>query len=249
MTNSSSSNTGLIVGIVAITVLLFVGLVFLLSRVPGGNTVPGQENVTFSDAADPAVGPEQAKVTVHMYEDFECPACQVSHPIIKQVMEAYKDRVRFVWKDFPLESIHPAARISANAARCAQVQGKFWEYQDQLFQTRNWISASDKVEAFVGLARNVAGLNADQFRSCVASKAQDGLVAKSISEGFMNRVDATPTFFVGTSRVFAMPLADWKRTLDTALAQTVPVVAPTSTIPVVPMAPTTTTVGAATGTR
>jgi protein-disulfide isomerase len=205
--------------------------------------------VTFSDAADPAVGPENAKVTVHMYEDFECPACQVSHPIIKQVIDTYKDRVRFVWKDFPLESIHPVARISANAARCAQVQGKFWEYQEQLFQTRGWISAGDKVEAFAGLARNIAGLNVDQFRSCVASKAQDSLVAKSINEGFMNRVDATPTFFVGTSRVFAMPFVDWKRTLDAALAQATPVVSPTSTVPVVPVASTGTTMGTATATR
>ncbi len=228
--NSSSSNnsTGIVVGIIAVTIALFAGLVFLLTRVPSDAPGTGNENVTFSDGADPAVGPADAAVTVHMYEDFECPACAASHPIMKQVMAAYKDRVRFVWKDFPLETIHPVARPSANAARCAQVQGKFWEYQDQLFQTRGWVSASNKTEAFVNLAKNIAGLNQDQFKTCVEQKAQDGLVAANIREGFSNQVNATPTFFVNQRRQFAMAYPDWKTTLDAALAA-VPSLAPVVT--------------------
>lgn len=245
MNSSSSNNTGLIVGIVVITIALFAGLVFLLTSLPSGTGTPGNEAVSFSDASDPAIGPEQSSVTVHMYEDFECPACITSHAIIKQVIATYQDRVRFVWKDFPLETIHPAARPSANAARCAQVQGKFWEYQEQLFTQRDWVKAANKREAFVSLAKNVAGLNQDQFRACVDSKAQDGLIAASIREGFANKVNATPTFFVNKKREFAMGFVDWKRVLDAELAAagSAPVPAPsvtTTTAPTVPVTSSTT---------
>lgn len=228
MNSSSSSNAGLIVGIVAITVFLFAGLVFLLTRLPSDSGGSVAEKVSFSDEADPSIGPAAAPVAIHMYEDFECPACAASHPVVKQVVEAYKDRVRFVWKDFPLESIHPAARPSANAARCAQVQGKFWEYQEQLFTLRDWVSASKKTDAFVALAKNVTGLNENQFRTCVEGKTQDGLVAANIREGFANAVNATPTFFVNNTRKFAMSFADWKKLLDAALLESAATVTPTA---------------------
>ncbi len=219
MNSSSSNNTGLIAGIIVVTIALFAGLIFLLTRLPADGGTSGNENVTFTDTSSSSVGPSDAKVVVHMYEDFECPACAASYPIVKQVIEAYKDRIRFVWKDFPLESIHPVARPSANAARCAQVQGKFWEFQDQLFQLRSWVTASNKTDAFVTLAKNVAGLDQNAFKSCVDSKAQDGLVAADIREGFANNVNATPTFFVNQHRYFGMPFAEWKRILDAALLE------------------------------
>lgn len=230
--SSSSSGTGLIVGIVVVTVALFAGLVFLLTSLPSTPGGQGGENVSFSDINDPSIGSAASGVTVRMYEDFECPACAASHPILKQVIETYKDRVQFVWKDFPLETIHPAARPSANAARCAQVQGKFWEYQDQLFQSRNWITASNKTDAFVALAKNIQDINEEQFRTCVQSKAQDGLVAATIREAFANNVSATPTFFVNNRRVFGMGVADWKQVLDGALAEaSAATPSPTSTTP------------------
>lgn len=219
MNSSSNTNTGLLVGIIGITIALFGGLIFLLTRLPSDTPgIGGDENVTFSDAADPAVGPATAPVTVRMYEDFECPACAASHPVVKQVIESYKDRVRFVWKDFPLESIHKTARASADAARCAQQQNKFWEYQELLFQSRDWVTAANKNEAFVNLAKTVVGLNQDQFKTCVEQNAADGAVATTISEGFANKVNATPTFFVNKQRQFAMGFADWKKVLDAALA-------------------------------
>lgn len=219
MNSQSSSNTGLIAGIVVVTIALFTGLVFLLMRLPADSALPQDENVTFSDAADPSVGPADASIVVHMYEDFECPACAASHPIMNQVVEKFKDRIRFVWKDFPLETLHPAARPSANAARCAQVQGKFWDYQEKLFTLRDWVKATNRTEAFVNLAKNIAGLNQDQFKACVEASAQDSLVAAGIREGFANKVSATPTFFVNKRRQFAMPLAEWEKVLNAALAE------------------------------
>lgn len=216
--SSRSSNTALIVGIVAISIAMFGGLIFLLARLPSEGGTGRDESVTFNDANDPSIGPVDAAVTVHMYEDFECPACQASNPPLAQTMTAFKDRVRFVWKDFPLESIHSKARPSANAARCAQDQGKFWEYHDQLFAFRDWIQASDKTAPFIALAKNVAGLNQEQFATCIASNMRDGLVTAGLREGLANNVSATPTFFVNNVRQFAMSAADWKKTLDAALA-------------------------------
>lgn len=216
--SSRSSNTGLIAGIIIVSIALFGGLIFLLVRLPSESGIVRNETVAFNDANDPSIGPADAKVTVHMYEDYECPACQAANPPLAQTIEAYKDRVRFVWKDFPLESIHPAARPSANAARCAQDQGKFWEYHDQLFALRGWVTNKDRISAFTALAKNIAGLNQDQFATCLSSKAKDGLVAANIREALANNVSATPTFFVNQTRQFAMSAPDWKQTLDAALA-------------------------------
>ena len=226
--NTSSSNTGLIAGIIVVTVALFAGLVYVLVKLPSDVSVNQAENVTFNDVADPSVGPTSTPVVVHMYEDFECPACQASNGPLEQAIAAYKDRVRFVWKDFPLESLHPTAHAAADAARCAQAQGKFWEYHDLLFRLRDWIKATDKTGTFAAMAKNITGLDQAAFSACVAANAQDTKVTTTISEGFANKVDATPTFFVNNKRYFGMSFVDWEKILDEALKTAGPV-ATTST--------------------
>ena len=214
------SNTGLIVGIIAVTVILFGGLIFALSRSPsdGPASGPQDEQVTFIDQVDPVFGPDRAAVTVHMYEDFQCPACSASHPIVKAIMEKFKDRVRFVWKDFPLEQIHPHARAGANAARCAQVDSKFWEYEDVLYTKQDeWVNSANQTDRFVAYAKQL-GMDDAKFRTCLTANTHDTKISNDLNEGLRNRVDRTPTFFINKKRYFGMEEPDWTKALEKELA-------------------------------
>lgn len=217
-----STQTSFLVGIVVLAVLLFAGLTWAVLRAPSEviSTDPVDESVTFQDVNDPSMGPADAKVVVHAYGDFECPACRSAEPPFQAAIRTYQDRVRVVWKDFPLSQIHPKARLGANAARCAQVQGKFWEYHDLLFTRQDeWVGASDGSMKLKELARSVPDLDGGTFDSCLDARAQDGWVATSQAEGFANNVDRTPTFFVNNKRVYGMSQSEWESVLQKALSE------------------------------
>lgn len=93
-------------------------------------------HITFRpiDASDHTRGPENAKITLIEYSDIQCPFCQKFHPVVKQILDKYPNDVRWAYRHFPLEQIHPYARIAANAVECASEQGKFWELTDYLFE-------------------------------------------------------------------------------------------------------------------
>lgn len=218
---SDQKNTGLIVGMVAIAVVIFAGLTWAVLRAPSDNgSGNGEDNgpVTFADADDPVQGPADAKAVVHLYSDFQCPACRSAEPGVAYAMQKYADRVRFVWKDFPLEQIHKNARAGANAARCAQAQGKFWEYHNVLYDKQaEWSNQGDPTATLEQYARDL-GLTGDAFAACLQGKTEDAKVAQDVSEGLRNRVDRTPTFFVNNQRLFGMSPKEWEGALDAVLS-------------------------------
>ena len=219
---SSPKNTGLIAGIIAVAVLFFVGLVWLVMRIPAdpSSRNAGQpEQVTFNDEGAPSIGPSDAKVVVRLFSDFQCPACKFAEPPVKATIEAYKDRVRFLWKDFPLEQMHPNSRAAAEAARCAVDQGKFWEYHDRLYSKQDdWAKLSNP-NAKLAEEGEAIGLNAATLSSCLQARAHDNLVARDLAEGLSNSVDRTPTFFINNRRYFAMSEEEWKKAIDAALKE------------------------------
>ena len=217
-----NKNTGFVVGIVAVSILLFGGLIWLVMRMPAdpSSKNAGQpEDVAFQDEGSAAVGAADAKVVVHLYSDFQCPACKFAEPMVREVMQSYQDRVRFVWKDFPLEQIHRNARMASNAARCAAAQGKFWEYHDVLYAKQSeWENLSDPKAKFLEQGTGI-GLDATSFSACLATRPHDALVTRDVSEGLRNRVDRTPTNFINNRRYFGMSAAEWRKQLDAALAE------------------------------
>lgn len=219
----NKKNTNLIIGIIAVAVLFFAGLVWLVLRLPAdpsSSNVGTSEQVTFNDQNSQSVGPADAKVVVHLYGDFQCPACQYAEAAVKATIDAYKDRVRFVWKDFPLEQVHPNARIASNAARCAVDQGKFWEYHDALYAKQSeWSNLKDPRQMLIGDA-GMIGMNEAAFTSCVNAKSHDALISQDQNEGLANKVDRTPTFFINNKRYFTMSTADWSKAIDQTLAET-----------------------------
>jgi protein-disulfide isomerase len=228
MQEPSSSNKGLVFGTIAVAVLIFTGLVWAIlsapPSIPTGET--GPEAVTFNDADIPFQGNPDAKVVVHIYSDFQCPACRAQEPAISYAVEHYSDQVKFIWKDFPLSSIHPNARAAANAAWCASEQEKYWEYHDTLYNEQNsWSSLPDPKESFQAYATRV-GMDTDAFTSCYDARTYDAKISASVQEGTANRVQGTPTIFVNKVRHPGLNPVDWDRVLQAALAEAgTPVVA------------------------
>ena len=140
---------------------------------------------------DPALGNAGAAVTLVEFSDFQCPFCARVMPTLKRVQETYGDRVRIVWKDFPLTSIHPQAFKAAEAGQCAQEQGKFWEYHDRLFANQQALDpASLKKHAAEG------GLDAGKFNTCLDEAKYGERVREQMGVGTRLGVSSTPSVFI-----------------------------------------------------
>ncbi len=152
------------------------------------NLEPMREQV---DASGPQRGPAAARVTIVEFSDFECPYCGRFTPVLKQLQSAYPTQVRLVYEYFPLSSIHPSAQKAAEAAACANNQGKFWEMHDTLFAEQSSLDLGSLKEK----ARRL-GLDAKQFDDCLDSGAASATVAADVAAGQKLGIAATPASFV-----------------------------------------------------
>jgi protein-disulfide isomerase len=163
-----------------------------------------------------------AKVTIVEFGDFQCPGCAAAAPIVKQVIETYKDNkdVNFVFRNFPLDSIHPNAHISAEAAEAAAAQGKFWEMYEILYSRQaDWSTNPSPLEAFVGYAQSL-GLNVDEFRSAVSQRMFADVITADYNDGVSLQVNSTPTFFInGVKEAKVLSFEEFKAKIDAELAK------------------------------
>lgn len=149
---------------------------------------------------DHIIGNENAKVTLVEYSDFECPACGAYYPMVKQVVEEYKDQVRFVYRHFPLPQ-HLNAKPAALATEAASLQGKFWEMHDVLFEKQNdWALTPDSSAKFEEYAKNM-GLDVEKFNKDRASKEVESRVDHDINVGTRAKINATPTFYINNNKI------------------------------------------------
>lgn len=199
-------------------VLIVGGLVWAIMSDSGngGNIDP---NLAFNDERNPSIGPADAKVTVRIYSDMQCPACKVAEAELSKVRDQYQDRVRFIWNDLPLTQIHPNAAQAAVSARCAGEQGRFWEYMDKIFETQeSWEYLTNPMNHFVALV-NEMNLNEDRFNQCVLSGEKLELIQADYEEAVSLGLSGTPTFFINRKKIVgAVDQETWIQELDTALA-------------------------------
>jgi protein-disulfide isomerase len=161
-----------------------------------------------------AHGPAAAPVTLVEFSDYHCPFCKRVEDTIAQVLSHYGDKVKLVFKDFPIDELHPQARKAHEAARCAGEQGKFWEYHKRLFEGPAQIGEDLKTTA------RSAGLDMAPFEKCVASGKSQSAVQKEIDEGHKLGVTGTPGFFInGRFLSGAQPLEAFVRVIDDELAR------------------------------
>ena len=137
---------------------------------------------------DPFKGDENAPVTIVEFSDFQCPFCsRFAEQTLPQLQEEYIDtgKVKFVYRDLPLESLHPNAMITHIAAECADEQGKFWEFHDALFEKqREWqqLSAEQLTSTLTQFAGDM-GLQEASFETCLSSEEMAQEVSKDVLEG------------------------------------------------------------------
>jgi len=167
----------------------------------------------------PVLGDPKATITIVEYSDFECPVCRSLHDVLRGLLPKYP-QVKVVFKDFPLEALHPWARTAAIAGRCAYQQDPkaFWKLYDLIYDNQEVISASnawDKMLEYAGRS----GLNVDTFKSCMSSPQASGEVDASLTNGKELDVRSTPTVFVNGRRINGADPHVLQQYIDYELAQ------------------------------
>lgn len=194
--------------------LLLVTLIGTIALIIGVAVIFSQRS-TQTQTADQAVlvgerrwmsGPAEAKVTIVEFSDFQCPACAAVSPLLKQIKTTYPNDVAFVYRHFPLSTIHPYAQLAAQAAEVAGEEGKFWEMHDKLFeQQMSWTGLANEQEAlakFTEYAQEI-GIDKQVFIEKIESDRVKSAVAQDITVGTQLNVNATPTIYLNGQKVTA----------------------------------------------
>jgi protein-disulfide isomerase len=149
----------------------------------------------------PSLGPEDAKITLIEFADFECPSCRQLDLVLRDLLPRHPE-VRLIFKHYPLTDIHPWAMTAAIASQCAfqQSPAAFWKIHDAIFDAQDTITPSNVSDKLQDLA-NQQGLNPDAYRSCMINPETANQVKQTIEEGHALTITATPTTFVNNRRV------------------------------------------------
>ncbi len=193
-------NLPLLLGTMLGTFLLVIGIGYFFAQ--------SNEPAVESASVDPALiagemrnvtGNLESEITVVNFSDFQCPACKSTEPMVQQFLAEYGDRVRFVYRHFPIDSLHINARLAAQAAESAGIDGKFWEYHQLLFEKQEeWSQIEDKtalINRFTEYAQELE-IDKDQFLERIESPSVAKLVENDRQAGLEANVSATPTFYV-----------------------------------------------------
>lgn len=167
----------------------------------------------------PSFGPQDAKIVIVEFSDFQCPYCRRFHEQTYQsLLKAYPGQIRFVYRNLPLPAtMHPDAMSAAVASLCANDQNAYWDYHEKLFS-----SESLGNEIYIQYATEL-GLNVEEFTACLSSGKHDDYIKQDMAFSSDLGVQSTPTFFVnGLALVGAQPLASFQQLIDKDLAGEIP---------------------------
>ncbi len=178
--------------IAAIAAIAFFSLQSQPQKVPFSNAELAGNSI--------ATGPADAKVTIVEFSDYQCPACLTAHNNLKQVLPEFEGKVRFVYRNFPLYTIHPNAIIAAEAALAAGEQGKFLEMHDKLFESQETIKNNGKTE-LLQIAKDL-GLDTAKFNGALSSRKFAPIVLNDMNDAQKFGVEGTPTFFINGQKYF-----------------------------------------------
>jgi protein-disulfide isomerase len=165
------------------------------------------------EAKGPARGPEGAKVTIVEFSDFQCPYCVRAEATVKEVLATYGDKIRLVYRDFPLPN-HPLAPKAAEASHCAEDQSKYWEMHERLFSTGRL-----EVPELKQHAKDL-GLDTARFDQCLDSGSKAAIVETNKAAGAKAGVNGTPAFFINGRLISgAQPFSEFKKLIDKELSR------------------------------
>lgn len=165
--------------------------------------IPQAAAAVSGDIADHTYGNMQSKVILIEYGDFQCPGCGSAHPVIKQVIEKYKDKIGFVFRNFPLTTIHPNAFAASAAVESAGLQGKYWEMHDKLYENQEaWkdLTGKERTDYFRTLALGV-GVEGERWESSLDSVSVQKKINFDQALGQKVGVSGTPAFYLNGENI------------------------------------------------
>jgi protein-disulfide isomerase len=183
-------------------------------------TIPEDlQRFDISEDGNPAIGPANAPITIVEFSDYQCPFCTKWHnEVFLRLLEEYPNEVRIVYRDFPLTSIHPAATAAAEAANCANEQGKYWDYHSALFSDKYALDRN----GFIKIAQDLK-LNVDNFSQCFDERRYAAEVQADYEYAAGLGIRSTPTFFLnGIPIVGAQPYDLFRQVIEKELAGEIP---------------------------
>lgn len=200
--------------IIGVIIAIFAGVLWM-------NSNKNDNNSGTSSNAQPTShlkGNAASKVKFVEYGDYECPYCAEYQPVLTQVFQKYQATVSFQFRNLPLTQIHQNALAGARAAEAADLQGKFWEMHDLLYQNQNsWAQSSNPNSMFDTYAQQL-GLNVSQFdKDFASSKVNDRINADKAEFNKTGQALSTPTFFLNGKKIAATTLDEFSKLIDEAL--------------------------------
>ncbi|MEK7452228.1 MAG: DsbA family protein, partial [Patescibacteria group bacterium] len=181
-------------GQVDVAHLNFNKTVSTISKLASQPITDKQTDVVTAD--DPSIGTLGGPLTIVEFADFGCPYSKESSFVVRSLAAKYPDKVRFIYRDFPIPDLRPIAKKAAEAGECAHEQGKFWEYHDKMYQNQSTLD-----EASFDVFALSLNLNVQKFQTCLQSGKYAAEVAQDYEDGVNADVRGTPTFFINGNRV------------------------------------------------
>lgn len=210
-----------LLGIGAVTILILIGGVFFMSKstTTSTNTSADQrvDKSILIKKDSYSIGSPKSKVALVEFADFQCPACASAQPVAKRIIEDYKGRIYFQFRNFPLQQ-HRNGRLSAYVAEAAGDQGKFWEMHDMLYENQDEWGESNKPMEFFESYANKLKLDVEKLREQIKKEDVSKKIDRDIQDGGAAGVNSTPTFFVNGIEFRGVPqYADLQKLIDQEL--------------------------------
>lgn len=199
-----------------VSFVLILGAVLFLSKGGGIEGKKVDEAILIKDGAH-VKGSVDAKVTIVEFSDLQCPACKFAQPELTKVYETYKDKIKIVYRDYPLTTIHKYAERAAEASEFASENGKFWEFHDLMFANQDtWAASTDEKQFNEFLVSYAKGLGLDDKKMIEAlnNKTYAARVQSDVDDGNRAGINATPTFFVNGEETKGYGFDEFKRLIE-----------------------------------
>lgn len=210
-----SQEIKILLGVGVVTIGLVLGAVFLLGSSSNTQTQKADEKLLVREDSN-KISTSSAKVTVVEFGDYQCPACGAAEPIVKQILNEFKGKINFVFRNFAF--IGQESTWAAEAAECAGEQSKFWEYHSYLYEHQNGENkgafSKDNLKNFA----KTLGLNTEQFNLCLDTEKYSQKVSNDRADGNALGVNSTPTFFIdGEKNIGVLNFDQFKSKIESKL--------------------------------
>ena len=203
-----SQEVKIMAGIIVATLLIVVGGAIFMGGSQTPSTSSQKIDTTLLIKKTSHQTAPSAKNQLVEFGDYQCPACGAYHPIVKKIIQTYGSKLTVVFRNYPLTQ-HKNARIAAEAAEAAGIQGKFWEMHDMIYENQDKWSESDKpLEIFSEYAKSL-GIDVSVFQKDVDEKKYENIITGDQSDGNAAGVNSTPTFFLNGEKVDTNSIRDY----------------------------------------